>query len=106
MALADHVLDRVAEQLSPRLTESALAHGWPDDVARSLTLRSHRGQLRVHAPAGMHDAIYDHEYGTEQRAPRPALAAVLATERGRRQNRQTAAPALAELADFVNRLFR
>lgn len=52
-----------------QLRNTALAHGWPDDVVRHLAVHHKDGEFTVHAHSSHRNQVLDLEYGTPTQRP-------------------------------------
>lgn len=66
-------LESAAAALTPRIRNHARELGWPEEVADSLTLQVHDGEIRAAWPSSMNRRVMDLEFGTQERAPRAAI---------------------------------
>lgn len=58
------VADELISELNADLQDSAVKHGWPQDVASSLSIKNDNGNISIDYPDSMSNIINDLEYGT------------------------------------------
>jgi len=61
--------DDAAGNLTDKLRQSALAHGWDKDVVAHLTVEHSNNSFNVHVHPDYQDRAFVHEYGSETQRP-------------------------------------
>jgi len=59
--------------LSRDLRSSAMHSGWPEGLARSLSVNSSEGKVSIDYPDELRNDIHSWEYGTEDRRPNAVM---------------------------------
>ena len=71
--LASMYAKSAAKELTLELRDTAVAAGWPADVASSLSVVLEGGSLNIDYPESMDQRIQDLEYGSFEKPPKSVM---------------------------------